>query len=178
MSVPPGFHHPVGSSAGRRAASDDTPHAVFNHEIELPFAGAYDGLPGFHRQGLGTGHQGDFLQLITAIGNVGGDLVILAVVRKGPVVEGLENNLALVFEQVPVGRVIGGGAGRPQRLSLPRMVTPAHAEDYATAGQVIDSGEILGQSQGVPHGRDIKSATKLEVLGYVGQVEEEHQQVG
>ena len=95
---------------------------------------------------------------------------------EGPFVKGLEDNLNLLLEQVAVSRLVQ--QRRPEGFHLAGMVAPAHAEDDPTLGEDVGGGEVFGQPQRIPHRRDVEAATELQVLGQVGQMDIEHQEVG
>ena len=173
---PPGLDYLHGGAAGRRAAANHALDAVPDHEVHGALAGADQGLVAFHRQVLGPGHQGNLLQVIAAIGHVRRDVVVLAVVGEGAFIEGLEDDLYLFLEQLPVGVPVQHG--RVQGFDLAGVVAPAHAEDDPSVGEDVGGGIVLGQAQGVPHGGDVEAAANLESLGQVGQVDGEQQQVG
>ena len=103
---------------------------------------------------------------------------MLAVVRKGPFIKGLEQDFGLFFEKCPVGLVVDSGAGIAEHLHFPGVVTPAHAENDPALGQDVGGGKIFRQPKRVPHGVDVEAAAKLEILGQVGQVNEQQQQIG
>ena len=67
--------------------------------------------------------------------------------REGRLVEGFEDDLDLLLEERPVGRLVGerGAEG----LDLTGVVAAADAEDDPAAGQDVDGGEVLGQPQGM-----------------------------
>jgi hypothetical protein len=91
-------------------------------------------------------------------------------------VEGFEHDLDLFFKEGPVGVLVEHR--RAKGLDLAGMVAAAHAEDDPPAGKDVGGRKVFGQSQGVPHGRDVEAAAKLDLGGHVGQMDEEHQQVG
>ena len=97
-------------------------------------------------------------------------------VGEGVVVEGLEHDLGLLLEQVPVGLFVQHG--RTEGLDLPGVIPTPKAEDDSSIGQTVGEGVVLGQSQGVPHGPDVEGAAELDVLGEMSQVHVLHQQVG
>ena len=121
-------------------------------------------------------HQGYLLQLIAPIRHGGRDGVILALVGKGTLVEGFEDQLYLFLEQVPVGRLVQ--QGRAKGFHFPGVVAAAHAKDDPSLGQNIGGGKILGQPQRVPHRGNVETAAEVEVLGQVGQVDVQQEEVG
>ena len=94
----PFAHDLVGDAALGRAAADHALDAVLHHEIERAGRAALDRLPAFDRQARGTRHQGQFLQRVAAIRNLGRQRVMLAFVRKAFVVECLQDDLDLFLE--------------------------------------------------------------------------------
>ena len=57
------------------------------------------------------------------------------------------------------------------------MVATAHAKDDSALGQNIGHGEVFGQAKRVPHGYNVESAPKSQLIGLGGQVKAEHKQV-
>jgi hypothetical protein len=158
------------------AAADDALDAVLDHEVQAPRAGADDGLPALHGTPERAGHQREPGQLVTAIGDGRRQRVVLAVMREGLLVEGLHDDVDLLLEDLPVG--LGVEHGTAQRLDLARVVAAAHAEDHAPAREDVGHGEVLGQPERVPHGRDVEAAPEAQPLGHVSQVHGVHQDVG
>src|SRR5207253_7207613 len=62
---------------------DDALDAVPGHEVQAPRAAAHDGLPDLDGLVQGPGHERDLLQGIAAIGHLGGNRVVFALVREG-----------------------------------------------------------------------------------------------
>src|ERR671914_205266 len=58
------------------------------------------------------------------------------------------------------------------------MVAPSYAKDDAAAGKDVHNGVVLGQPKGVPHRSYIKPAPKVDILGQVGQMKTEHEDIG
>ena len=58
------------------------------------------------------------------------------------------------------------------------MVSAAHPEGDAPAGQNVGGGVVLGQPERVPHGGDVEAAPDAKPRGQVPQVDGEHQDVG
>ena len=58
------------------------------------------------------------------------------------------------------------------------MVAATDAEDDAAIGEPVGHGEVLGQAERVPHGGDVEAAAEAQTLGDVGEVDDEHQEVG
>ena len=101
---------------------------------------------------------------------------MLAVVREGALVKGLHHHLHLLLEQLPVGVLVYDWVAKA--LDLTGVVTPANAEDDPPSGQDVGGRVVLRQSQRVPHRVDVEAAAESEVLRDMGQVDEQHQQVG
>ncbi len=100
---------------------------------------------------------------------------MLALVCETLVVERLEDDLDLLLEQFAVGVLVEHR--RTEGLHLARMVAAADAEDRAPLGHDVGAGEVLGQPQRVPHGRNVEAAADLEALGQMANVHRGHQQV-
>src|SRR5918994_2237635 len=131
-----GVDYLVAGPTGRRAAADDALDAVLGHEVQRPRAGADDGLPALDGSRLRAWHQGDLPDLIAPIRHRGRDRVVLALVGEGALVEGLEDDLDLLLEQLAVGVLV---EHRPsEAFDLARVIAPPDAEDDATAGQPVD----------------------------------------
>ena len=139
-------------------------------------AAAGDGLPDFDGAVEGAGNESDVLKLVAAVGNVGGKVVVFALVAKGLFVEGLEDDLDLLLKKLLVGVVVNDGSA--EGLDLPGVVAASNAEDEAAAGHHVGHGEVLGEPEGMPHGDDIESGAKLELAGHAGEVDAEEGEVG
>ena len=124
----------------------------------------------------GPGHKAQLLKLVAPIRHLGGDLVVLALVGEGLLPEGLENDLHLLFEQLPVGVPVQHR--RTEGLDLAGVVAAPYAEHNPAVGQDVGHGEVFRQPQRVPHRCDVEAAAELQTLGLGGQVQVEHQQVG
>ena len=79
------------------------------------------------------------------------NLVVLALVGEGLLVEALEKHLHLLLEQLAVGR--GVEQRRAERLDLARVVAASHAHDDAAVGDDVGHGVVLGQAHRMPHGQ-------------------------
>ena len=101
---------------------------------------------------------------------------MLASVREGRLVECLEDDVDLLFEQVAVG--VRLQHRRAEGLHLARVIAAANAEDDAATGEVVGHGVVLGEAQRMPHRRDVEAAAELDALGQVGEVHRQHQDVG
>ena len=138
------------------------------HELDPARAGADDRLPAFDRQVDRARHQGQLLELIAAIGDISGYRVVLALVREGFVVERLEDDLDLLLEQLAVSLLVDDR--RAKRFHFAAVIAAADAEYGAALGQDVGGGVILGETQRVPHRRDIEAAADPQLLGDVGQM--------
>ena len=90
----------------------------------------------------GRGHQGQLLELIAAIGDISGYRVVLAFVRKGFVVERLEDDLDLLFEQFAVRLLVDDRGAK--RFHFAAVIAAADAEYSAPLGQDVCGGVIPG----------------------------------
>ena len=171
----PAVDHLVAGAPGGRAAADDALDAPASHEVDGPVAGGHHRLPPLDVV-LGPGNQGDLLQVVAPVGHVGRNVVVLAVVSEAALVERLPHDLDLLLEELAVGVLVHDG--RAEDLDLAGVVAASHAEAHAAVGEPVGGGVVLGQAQGVPHGVDVEAAAEPELLGEVGQVHPEHQQVG
>src|SRR3954453_22033300 len=118
-------HVPFDRAALGRAAADHAADAVFGHEIKSALRAALDRLPAFDRQAFRPRHQGDLLQRIAAIGHLGRDRVVLALVRERLALERLEDDLDALLEDLAVGLLVE--QGRAKRLDLARVIAAADA---------------------------------------------------
>src|SRR5215510_13527538 len=91
-------------------------------------------------------------------------------------VKGLEDDLNLLFEQLAVG--IGILHRRAERLDLAGVVTAPNPEDGTAFGQDVSHSEVLGQTQWVPHWRNVESAADAQAFRYMRQMHRQHQDVG
>src|ERR1700730_13130441 len=96
-------HVPLHRAALGRAAADDAVDAVLGHEVESAVGAALDRLPAFDRQALPRRHPADLLHRIAAIGPLGRDRVVLALVRERLALEGLEQDIDAFLEHLSVG---------------------------------------------------------------------------
>jgi hypothetical protein len=87
---------------------------------------------------------------------------VLALVRKGLLVEGLEDDIDLLLEQQAVGLLVA--QRRPERLDLARVIAAADAEHDAAAREDVGQRIVFRQPQRVPHRRDVEAAADLDVL--------------
>ena len=58
------------------------------------------------------------------------------------------------------------------------MIAAPNSEDSPALGQDVRRREVLGESQRVPHWRDVEPAADVESLGHVSQVDCKHEEVG
>ena len=58
------------------------------------------------------------------------------------------------------------------------MVAPADAEDDPSAGEDVGDGEVLGETERMPHGRDVEAAPEAQALRHVGELHADHEDVG
>jgi hypothetical protein len=172
----PGEHHLVHGPALGRAAADHALDAVLGHELQRARRAALDRLPALHRQVEGPRNQGELLQGVAAIGDLGRQRVVLALVREGVLVEGLEDDLGLLLVELAVGLLVA--QRRAERLDLARVVAASDAEDYASACQDVGHRVVLGEPQRMPHRHDVEAASDLQVLGDAAQMHRHHQEVG
>ena len=101
---------------------------------------------------------------------------MLAVMRERLVVERLEDDVDLLFEELAVGRLIE--QRRAEGFDLAGVIAPPDAEDDPAAGQDVGGGIILDEAQRVPHRGDVEAAAELDVPGQVCQVQRRHQDIG
>ena len=124
----------------------------------------------------GLGHERNVLELVAAVRRPWGDVVVLAVVGEGGLVEGLEEDLHLLLEQCAV--CVGVRHRRAEHLHLARVVAAPDSEQHAAACEYVYRSEVLSQSERVPHGGDVEAAAELDALGEVCEVEGQHEYVG
>ena len=168
--------HAVHGAALGHAAADDALDVVLDHEVQRALRAALDRLPALDGQRSRAWHQRQFLEGVAAVGHLWRKGVVLALVREGLLVERLEDDVHLLLEHLAVGDLVL--EGRSEALDLAGVIAPAHAEGDSAAGQDVGGCKVLGQAQGIPHGGDVEAAAESQVLGQMGQVDVEHQQVG
>ena len=98
--------------------------------------------------------------VVAAVGHLGRQRVVLALVREALLVERLEDDVDLLLEQLAVGLLVE--QRRAEGLHLARVVAAADAEGDAPAGQDVGRGVVLGEPQRVPHRRDVEAAAELD----------------
>ena len=106
----------------------------------------------------------------------GRDGVVFALVGEGLVVECLHHDLELLFKQLAVGVAVDHRGAKG--LHLAGVVAPADAEDDPAAGENVHHGEVLGEPDRVPHGKDVEAAAELDAVGVLRQVLAHDEQVG
>src|SRR5262245_23259195 len=143
---------------------DNSLDAHFRHIFQG--SSANDWLPYLHWSVDRSWHHGDFLQVVAAIGYRRGNGIVLSLMGEGLLIEALEDNFHLLFEELLVGVVVEHR--RPERLDLTRVIAPADAEKHSAAGEDVGHGEILGKADRVPHRDDIEGAAKFELLRLCG----------
>ena len=146
---------------------------MLGHEIQSSGSGALNRLPALNWEIHGSRHQSYLLQLITAVGNPGGNGVVLALVGKRALIERFEDQLYLLLKQVTVGCLVQ--QRRAEGLNLAGVVAATNAKDNPAFGQDVRGGVVLGQPKGVPHGGDVETTAKIDSLGQVGQVDDKQQ---
>ena len=87
---------------------------------------------------------------------------MLALVREEFVVEGLEDDLDLLLEQLAVGGLVE--QRRAEGLDLAGMVAAPDAKGDAPAGQDVGRRIVFRQPQRVPHRGDVEAAADPERL--------------
>ena len=166
----------LGRPARRRAAADYALHAVFRHEVQPPVARAHDGLPTLHRHAERARNEAYFLERVSPVRHFGGDCVVLPLVGKRFVVERLEQDFHLLFEEVAV--FLLAEHRRAERLDLASVVAAPDSEDDAPAGENVGGGVVLREAERMPHRGDIEPAAELDSLGQVRQVDAQLHYVG
>jgi len=172
----PGEHHLVHGAALGRAAAHHALDAVLGHELEPARRAALDRLPALDRQAERPRHQGQLFECIAAVGHLGRQRVVLALVRKAFLVECLEDDVDLLFEQLAVRLLVE--ERRAKGLDLTGVIAAPDPEHDAPAGEDVGDGVILGHAQRMPHGRDVEAAADLDVLRAVREVHAHQDVVG
>ena len=159
---------------GAEELLDDSLTAQGSHSLdalpgdEVNGASAGNRLPDIDRAVQRARNQSDVLQLIAPVRDIRRNLVILAVMAERLLVEGLEDNVDLLLEELPVGVLVK--QRRPKCLYLAGLVAATDAEDEPATGQHVAHGEVFGQPQRVPHGHNVEGCAELQVLGVSGEV--------
>ena len=100
---------------------------------------------------------------------------MLAVVREALVVERLEDDVDLLFEDLPVERLIHHDPA--EGLDLPRVIAAPHPEAHATVGEDVSGRVVLGETQRMPHGTDVEAAADPQSFRDVREMYRHHQDV-
>src|SRR5204863_5100973 len=125
----------VHRAAFGRTAADQPLDAVLRHEVERPFAAALDRLPALDRPAQWPRHEGQLLQLIAAIRHLRRQGVVLALMREAGLVERLEYDLDLLFEDLAVGVLVDE---RPaEGFDLAGVIAAADSEHGAAFRQDV-----------------------------------------
>ena len=175
MRFLPSEDYPVHRPAFGRAAADQSSYPVLCHKIHGPRGAALDRLPAFDREPQRARYHGQFLERVAAIRDLRRQCVILAAMREQLLVESPEDDVDLFFEELAVGRLVE--QRRAEGFDFPRVVTAPDAENNASASQNIRRRIIFGQSQRMPHRRDIEAAADLQTLGDMGEMQRRHQDI-
>src|SRR5262249_30801329 len=130
------------------AASDEPLDAVPGHEIEATLGRALDRLPALDGMDR-PGYQREVLQIVPAGGDPRRDGVVLALVGERGVVERLEDDVDLLLEELAIGRLVEERSA--EGVDLAGMVPTPDAEPHAAAREHVDGGEVLRQTQRMPH---------------------------
>ena len=146
------------------------------HEVQAPHAAAHDGLPDLDGLVQGPGHERDLLQGIAAIGHLGGNRVVLALVREGLLAKRLQDDLDLLLEELAIR--LGVQQRIAEALHLAGVVAAADSEDDPPPGQDVGGGVVFGEPEGMPGGHDIEGAPDLDTLRAMGEIHGEQGNVG
>src|SRR6516165_342204 len=135
----------------RSALGRATPYhaldAVLGHELECAHRAALDRVPALDRQVERPRDEGELFEGVAAIRHVGRQRVVLALMRKALIVEGIEDDIDLLLEERPIGLLVAERGA--ERLYLARVVAATHPKDDAAAGEDVNDGEVLRQPQRV-----------------------------
>ena len=101
---------------------------------------------------------------------------MLATVAERLFVEGLENDLHLLFKKLLVGVVVNYRSA--EALHLTGVIAPAYAKNQPPSGKHVGHGKVFSQAHGVPHGNDVERRAELKTFGQSGQVHSQQYQVG
>ena len=176
VGVAPGQDDLVHRPALGRAAAHDALDAVRRHEVHRALGAALDGLPALHREAERARDQREVREVVAAVRHLGRQRVVLALVRERLLVEGLEDDLDLLLEELAVRGLVQ--ERRAERLHLAGVVAAAHAERHAAAGEDVGHREVLGEPERMPHRRDVEPAADAEPPRHVGEMDGVHQHVG
>ena len=176
QGVLPRLYYLAGSPSLGHPTPDDPLDPVLGHEIQPSRVTADYWLPAFDGEVDRPGDEGDLFQVVAPVGDVDRDVIVLAVVGEGLFIESLEDDVDLFFEEVSVGFLVKEWVA--EHLNFPGVVAPTHPEDHPTPGQHVGGGVVLGEAQGMPHGRDVEPRPYLQLLCDAGQVHGQHEDVG
>src|SRR5262249_18313065 len=137
----------------RSRAQNDALHPKLGHKIKRPRCPAHDGLTDFDRLVERTWYQHDLLELIPTVGDLGWDGVMRTMMRERLGVQSLQNDLELLFKQVPVRCLVQHR--RAKSLHLACMIAPPKTTNHPPVGEHVRHSEILGETERMPHGEDI-----------------------
>lgn len=111
--------------------------------------------------------------------------MMLSVVGEGFVVQREADDVHTLLEHLPVDAIGLGFVGiveapdhRAKAFRFSRHCPTAHAQDPATTGEVVQSGEVFSQPQWVPLGNDVEEGADPNSAGALGQHSSEQQSVG
>ena len=118
-----------------RAAADQPLDPVLCHEVHGPRGAALNRLPALDREPQRPRHQRQLLERIAAIRHLRRQGVIFAAMRERLLVERLEDDVDLLFEELAVGRLVE--QRRAEGFDLPRVIAAPDPENDAPAGQNV-----------------------------------------
>src|SRR5262249_17570777 len=152
-----------------RATAYHALDTVLGHELERAHRTALDRLPAFDRQVEKSRDAGEPLEGGAAIRDLGRQRVVLALIRRALFVEGIEDDIALLLKERPVGLLVAQWGA--ERFHLARVVAATDAKDDAAAGEDVSGSEVLRQPQRMPHRSNIEAATNFDVFRSVREVQ-------
>src|SRR6185295_20196836 len=94
--------------------------------------------------------------------------VVLTLVRKGLLVEGFEDDVDLLLEQLTVGLLVTQGCA--ERLDLACVIAATDAEHDSAASQDIGGRIVLREPQRMPHRRNVETAANFDLLCTISQM--------
>ena len=100
---------------------------------------------------------------------------MLAMMRKRRLVERFEDDVYLLLEKLAVGIAIYYRCTKS--LNLAGVIATTHPENHAPSRKNIRCREVLRKTQWMPHRCDVEAAPDFQVLGQVGEMDGEHQDV-
>lgn len=98
-----------------------------------------------------------------------------ALVGEALLVERLEHDVDLLFEHLPVERLVRQDAA--EGLDLPGVVAAPDPEDHPPVGEDVRGGEVLGEAQRVPHRADVETAADPQAPGHMREMHPQHEDV-